>query len=280
MATNKEVAEKKTQEVTEYAGYEEYAGAGFENQTSDDYALPFINILQSNSPQVEEDETLRAGMIFNTVTGEVWSGKDGVAFIPCITDHNYVEFKPRDAGGGYVGVHAVDSDLVADCVANQPFGEYRTPAGNELVETFYVYGILVDSEGNGQECVIPFTSSKIKKYKKWQTKAKTIQMKTVDGRRFPAPLFAHRYRLTTVTEKNIHGTYANWQIDFDGENAPACRLSPEDPLFQQAVGCKEMVQSGVARAAHESQTVRDVGGGEGGGATAGAGDATGAKPKF
>lgn len=241
--------------MAEYGAYADYAGAGFENQTSDDYSIPFLQILQALSPQLQENDSLRQGMILNTVTGEVWDGKKGIAFVPATTQHVYVEWKPRDAGGGFVGIHEVNSDLVNHAkAASAEYGKYSTPDGNELIETFYVYGIALDDDGNASEAVLAFSSTKIKKYKGWMTKAKTIQIPLPDGRRIPAPLFAHRYRLKTVSEKNNKGQFFNWDaIAFDGENAQQARLLPDDPLFQSAVNIKSMIEQGKARAAHESQ---------------------------
>ena len=241
--------------MAEYGAYADYAGAGFENQTSDDYSIPFLQILQALSPQLQENDSLRQGMILNTVTGEVWDGKKGIAFVPATTQHVYVEWKPRDAGGGFVGIHEVNSDLVNHAkAASSEYGKYSTPDGNELIETFYVYGIALDDDGNASEAVLAFSSTKIKKYKGWMTKAKTIQIPLPDGRRIPAPLFAHRYRLKTVSEKNNKGPFFNWDaIAFDGENAQQARLLPDDPLFQSAVNIKSMIEQGKARAAYESQ---------------------------
>lgn len=241
--------------MAEYGAYADYAGAGFENQTSDDYSIPFLQILQALSPQLQENDSLRQGMILNTVTGEVWDGKKGIAFVPATTQHVYVEWKPRDAGGGFVGIHEVNSDLVNHAkAASAEYGKYSTPDGNELIETFYVYGIALDDDGNASEAVLAFSSTKIKKYKGWMTKAKTIQIPLPDGRRIPAPLFAHRYRLKTVSDKNNKGQFFNWDaIAFDGENAQQARLLPDDPLFQSAVNIKSMIEQGKARAAYESQ---------------------------
>lgn len=256
MAESKAVAEKQDNVPAEYAGYADYAGAGFENQTSDDYAIPFLKILEALSPELQEEgnDHLKQGMIVNTVTGESFSGKDGIVFVPATTQHVYVEWKPRDAGGGFVGVHEPSSELVRNCVENQEFGEYATPDGNDLIETFYVYGILLGDEGTPQEAVLAFSSARIKKYKAWMTKAKTIQIPLPDNRRIPAPLFSHRYKLTTALENNPQGKFNNWTIGFDGENATGARLLPDDPLFQSAVGIKKMIEEGKARAAYESQT--------------------------
>lgn len=235
--------------------YADYAGSGFENQTSDDYAIPFIQILQALSPQVAENAALRQGMLINTVTGEIFQGDVGIAFVPATTQHLFVEWKPREKGGGFVGIHQPGSEVVKKAQAESTqYGDYKTPDGNELIETFYVYGVAIDGDGNSIESVLAFTSMKIKKYKGWMTKAKTIQIALADGRRLPAPLFAHRYRLKTVQEKNPKGSFYNWDVTFDGENALACRLLPSDNLFQQAVAIKKMIEAGTARAAHESQS--------------------------
>ncbi len=56
---------------------EQYAGQGFENTTSQDLPTPFLNVLQSNSPQIDEDderyvEGAKAGMFYNTAAGELF----------------------------------------------------------------------------------------------------------------------------------------------------------------------------------------------------------------
>lgn len=257
--------------VANYEGYADMAGQGFENQTSDDYTIPFLQILQGLSPQLEDNDDLKVGMILNSVTGEVFQGKEGVAFIPATTHHQYVEWKPRDQGGGFVAVHEANSPMVKECIANQDFGVYKTPDGNDLIETFYVYGIVIDAEGSPSQAVLSFSGTKIKKYKAWQTTAKTVQIALGDGRRIPAPLFAHRYRLTTVGEKNNKGSFSNWNITWDGANAMACRLAPDDELVQAAIGIRDLLDTGKARAAYESQTP---------GTEEAAPNADGQKPKF
>lgn len=248
------VAKAKQTQLAANSAYEDYAGSGFENQDAADYTIPFLSILQALSPQLQDDEELRQGTIINTVTGECYKGKQGICFVPATTKHQYIAWKPRNEGGGFVAAHDPSADVVRKAVANGTFGQYKDDQGNDLVETFYVYGVAVDEEGNAGEAVVSFSSSKIKKYKGWMTKAKMIQIPLADGRRIPAPLFAHRYRLTTVQEKNNKGSYYNWNIAFDGENATACRLSPDDALFARAVNIRQMLTDGTARADYESQS--------------------------
>jgi hypothetical protein len=60
---------------------------GFDNMTQDDLALPFVRILGQLSPQVTQGdakyiESAKPGMIYNTVTSELFDGKVGIKVIP------------------------------------------------------------------------------------------------------------------------------------------------------------------------------------------------------
>lgn len=247
----KEIAVTQTTALS-VAGYEQFAGQGFEGQTAEDYAIPFLGILQPLSPQLESNPELRPGMIFNTVTGEAFRT---INFVPATTTHCFVEWKPRDQGGGFVAQHAAGSEVVTKARAeSKEFGKYRTPAGNDLVETFYAYGIATDDKTTFQ-AVIAFTSTKIKRYRMWQTKAKTIQIVIGPGRRIQAPLFSHRYRLSTILEKRAKGTSYNWVIDFDGADAEEARLPTDSELFQGAVAIKTALESGQLKAAVSTQDI-------------------------
>jgi len=137
--------------------------------------------------------------------------------------------------------------------AAEAFGAIKMPNGNELVETFYVYGVQVQADGSPMAAVLAFTGSKIKKYKQWMTKARSIQIVLPDGRRIPAPLFAHKYLLKTVTEKSAKGSYANWDtVGFAGPDAASSRLATDDQLFLAAVDCMNAVNQGIAKPNHES----------------------------
>jgi len=258
MSNKNAVAKQDTAGVpAEYGAYADYAGQGFGNTSSEDYSIPFMHVLQANSKQVELLEGAKAGMIINTVTNDLFKNDEGIEFIPATTQHVYVEWVPRDAGGGFVAVHQLDSDVVAKCRAEQEFGKFKLPNGNDLIETFYVYGILVKKDGSWERAVIAFASTKIKKYKSWMSKARTIEIFIKEkNQRIPLPLFAHKYQLKTVKEKNNKGEFWNWQIAFAGgaDSAEKVRLHPSDDLFQAAVGCLEAVEGGTAKAAYDSQS--------------------------
>ena len=45
---------------------------GFEDMSADDLQLPRLKLLQAMSPEIENDDALRAGFVFNSVTGDWW----------------------------------------------------------------------------------------------------------------------------------------------------------------------------------------------------------------
>ena len=225
-------------------------GDGFEDQTSEDYSIPFISVLQGLSPQVE-DETLgaRPGMLYNTVTEELYKGSDGFEFVPVVTQHVFVEWVPRDAGGGFVGIHQLDSDVVKLAKeSSTEFGKYFTPEGNTLTETFYVYGVMLDEEGNEMVVVIPFTSTKIGVYKKWNTRIAAFK---INGKR--PPIYAHKVRVTTVKEERAKGTSYNLVLKAANGDLKSSLINPASDLFQTAKAARELVVGGTAKVAYESQ---------------------------
>jgi len=233
------VAEKANTDLA--TGFEEYGTTGFENQTQDDYSIPWLAILEALSPALDENKELRPGWLYNSATGEAYP--DGIAFVPATTKHCFVEFKPRGEGGGFVATHEPDSNVVRDCKTNQDFGEYKIH-GNDLIETFYVYGVALEPDGGIIPMAISFSGTRIKKYKNWMTKARTVQLTNASGKRFPAPLFAHRYMLKTIADSSPKGKFNNWQITFDGATAAEARLDPQGDIVKEARSMIELVRSG------------------------------------
>lgn len=258
--TNVPAVQEEKSNVPAVYDYGEDAGQGFQNQGREDYSIPFISVLQSNSPQVETLADAKAGMLINTVTNELF--KHGIAeFIPVLTQHVYVEWVPRESSGGgsgFVAVHALNSEVVKAAKESGGFGKLKVGA-NDLVETFYVYGLQV-TEAGAEQAVIGFSSTKVKKYKGWMTQARSIQIKLPDGRRINPPLFAHKYKIGSVKERNNKGEFWNFDIALAAGTAAECRIAPNDPLYQTAKGLLEMIQSGVAKADHSSQGAAGDGG--------------------
>ena len=258
MSKNKEVVKEEKSTAIEAYDYSAYAGVGFEEHTQEDYSVPFLGVIQPTSPIIETNADARPGMLINTVTQDLYDSKTGVVFIPAATQHKFIEWVPRDSGGGFVAVRELNDPVVLKAKDEQEFGKYKIdkndPKSNDLIETYYVYGILVKEDGSSQQIIIAFTSTKIGTYKKWMTKAQSIQIKLPDDRRIVAPLFSHKYRITTVSLKNAKGTYYNFVIGYDGKEAIDCRLAPSSQYFQEAEAFRALILSGGVKTAEETQS--------------------------
>lgn len=254
------------------------AGAGFENVGSDELLVPFIRILQALSPQCDEanggaafNPAARPGMVINTATAELFDGKRGFAYLPAHRDHTFPEFIPRDAGGGFVSVwSAADPRLPALQAAQGRFGKLALESGNELTETFSLYGLMVPFRESfdpargvptlddldldaAMQSVIGFTSTQIKTYR-------TIiaRLAAVIGQPPRFPLFAHVWHVRTVPQKNKKGSFFGWSFGLLGAGVPQlARLRTSSGLYQQAKAFNELLRAGAVRANYAAE-----GGGE------------------
>ncbi len=260
-ATSKEVAKPSAGSVPAVYDYGEDAGAGFEDMGRESFAIPFLYLLQSNSPVVVEDSIpgVKAGYFMNTVTREIYpaiKAKDeaGIIWVPCFSEHLYTEWKPIDAGGGFVGQHKPDDDMVLACKANQSFGKMKTPSGNDLVDTFYSYGIHVKNAeaGEFETALIAFTSTKIRPYRTWMTRLKTMKIPTVSGGKIIPPMWAHQWRFTTVMQKKDVHSFYNLEVAFAYGDAAASRLAPDHPVYIAGKELNELCKEGALRPATES----------------------------
>ena len=98
---------------------EQFADAGFENVDSKSLALPFLKVLGQLSPQVTQGDSqfiseAKAGMIYNTVTDELYDGAKGITVIPCYYKLEYIEWRDREKGAvAPVNVYTSDSDIMS-----------------------------------------------------------------------------------------------------------------------------------------------------------------------
>lgn len=264
--TGKNVTKKEAGNTPAVYDYGEDAGAGFEDMGRESFAVPFLYLLQPNSPIIAkgENEDAKPGMIMNTVDQSLYPSikakdQDGIIFVPCYHEHWFVEWVPIDAGGGFVGQHATDSQVVLDAKnSDQKFGKWKTPEGNELVDTFYLYGNLVTQDGECHPSIIAFNSTKIKVYRQWMTRAKSLRVPTPSGGKIIPPLYAHTWRIQSEQQTKDSHTFYNFIVSFSGNNAAESRLSPDNPIFIESKNFYELCREGSVKAATDSLQ-RDAG---------------------
>ena len=77
--------------------FEKDANQGLGNLGMDDLAIPFLRILSDTSPQIKKRdpqyiEGAESGMIYNTLTKEIYDGEAGAKVIPCAYQRQYIEW--------------------------------------------------------------------------------------------------------------------------------------------------------------------------------------------
>lgn len=245
-----------TSEVAAPMDYGQFGNTGFENQTVDDLQIPFIAIAQDMSPELKQSkaeyiEGCNAGDLFNTVTREVLPKE--VYFLPCHTERKYVEWKDRETtAGGLVGIFDPTDERVVETIENSPDPlRLTTDDGNNLVETFYVSGLVLDSPHaleSSYPAIISFSVTKVKVYKKF--------MSAIYMQKGNAPLFAHMTKITVVEETNQNNkTYYNYSLKPAFGSIRESMIDPNGDqagLLNEGFELNKSVSSGAVKANMES----------------------------
>lgn len=258
-----EVVPTTKNEVAVY-DYGEDAGQGIADAGRDELAIPFLTILQGLSPQVKPTkkggiEGAEIGMLFNTVTQELTDGDEGIPFVPARREHVFVEWVPRAKGGGFVAMHTPDSEVVvAAKEASTTFGKYSTPAGNDLVETFYLYGMILNKDGEPIEvALLAFKSMFIKKYKALISRLRYLMVPGPGGKKINPPIWANSLRVKTVPDKNAKGEFYNFEVSFLKGKGTDSLLTADSPAYVASKDLAEAISLGSAKADHSSTTNDD-----------------------
>ena len=215
-----EVAIKKEAGAVASINIEQFADEGFDNVDSKSLALPFLKVLGQLSPQVTQGdsqfiESARPGMIYNTVTNELYNG------------------------AGALQISMSKTTRGED-------GKDRLPNGNYVEETASHY-VMVVEEDKSSTALITMKSTQRKKSKKWNSMMMSLRNKRKDGKGFfrPAP-FTQQYTLKTVLEKNNLGSWYGWEIEHTGQ------VESEETI-KAAFDFYESCKKGAVRANHSNE---------------------------
>ena len=192
---------------------------GFDNMTQDDLALPFVRILGQLSPQVTMGdskyiEAAKPGMIYNTVTSELYDGKKGIKVIPCYYKKDYPEWSDRgDGPGAPVAVHMPNSPVIG--TGKRDGSKIRLPNGNYLEETASYFVMVETKSGGYTPSLITMKSTQLNVSKKWNSMMKTTQIADGKGGFAISPMHGVVYNLTSTLQKNDKGSWYGWVVTMD-----------------------------------------------------------------
>ena len=227
------------------------AGLGFENVSANDVAIPYLKVLQALSPElrgVTKIAGAEEGLILNTVTGQLMKE---VRIIPCAFKKSYVEWTPREAGGGLVKEHT--DEAILEKTRKNERNQDVLPNGNLIVTTAYHY-VLVLSEGGFERALIAMSSTQLKKSRRWLGQMMALQVKVGD-RSFTPPPFSHSYHVGTGMETKDANSWYGWLINDpimvqDRNTYDAAKKFGQD-VTAGLVKVSEPPQEGVAQTADD-----------------------------
>ncbi len=202
------------------------AAAGFEGATKDSYAIPFLSVLQSNSPQCKKSDGAfikgaEEGMFLNTVTGEIMSGEDGVLVVPCAYKLSYIEWGIRNTDNeGFKGEHdSTRGSALMQTATRTENDEGKSfdmlPNGNQLVPTHAFFVLLLGDDGQRKFAVVSMSSTQVKKSKRWMTAMSQLRAFNAAGQSFQPPMYSHIWRLRTAPESKGKNTWSGWDISME-----------------------------------------------------------------
>ena len=192
---------------------------GFENMTQEDLALPFLRILGQLSPQVTEGDAkyvsnAKPGMIYNTVTSELYDGKKGIKVIPCYYKKDFPEWSDRgDGPGAPVAAHLSNSPVIQ--TGKRDGSKIRLPNGNYLEETASYYVLAETKTGGYTPALITMKSTQLNVSKKWNSMMKTIQIADGKGGFAIPPMHGVVYNLASTLQKNDKGSWYGWVVNME-----------------------------------------------------------------
>jgi hypothetical protein len=244
--TKTDVAVKKENAVALTSMFEQDAHSGFEGMGQDDFALPFLRLLTNTSPEVGEVEGAMPGMIYNTVTGELYDGKKGIEVIPVAYVRQYIEWAPRGSGSGApVQMYPATSDVLSRTHREPGDNKDYLDNGNYIENTANHYVMVINSEGTPEPALITMKSTQLKKSRKWNSMMQSVKMAGKNGL-FTPPMYSQMYRLTTVPESNDKGKWFGWEVE---------RIGPvEDAsIYQAAQAFFNSVNAGEVKVKHQDE---------------------------
>jgi len=246
-----QVAEKKTAGLPTNV-FEDDAAKGLGSIGQEDLALPFLKILGQLSPEVNKRdgkyvEGAEPGMIYNSVSGDLYDGVKGINVIPCFYKLEYIEWKDRGEGpGAPVAIYDSSSDIMSKTKPDANYKD-RLPNGNYIEKTASHFVIV---EGDSPStALISMKSTQLKISRKWNSMMSGIKMKGKNGLFTPAS-FSHIYRLKTTQMSNDKGTWFGWEVS---------KIGPvtDQSLYGQAKTFSENISKGNVKAKHGEEKPKE-----------------------
>ena len=234
----------------------------------DDIAIPFIRVLQEESPQVKKRdpkyiEDAEAGMIFNTVTGRLYRESTnletrqpdakfpGVIIIPVAYTPSFVEWKPDR--GGFVADHGANADILKKTrKGGKDNKEDVLQNGNTIARSGLYYVFIFDEvTGNVTEAAFALGGTGLTVSRKWNSNIKEVRFKDDKGSFCPA-MYAMSYRVATFWDTDhTAGDFFNYRISSYKKTEELGPFGKQ--IVRAAAKFKKLIEDGGVKTAKDEE---------------------------
>ena len=195
-----EIQKKENTDMAEFFPASGYTG--FENVDSDSLSVPFLRVAQSNTAQIDENETsyiggLKVGHFYNTAAGVGYSNT--VRMVLLGYSRTFVVWGSEL--GDFQGVITADEFKKIEGNLSRDGAMFKGPDGKRYQDTRNFFVWLPDHPEDGV-ILYPLKSTGITQSRKLLTRASALRK---DGK--PVPLFASIWKVGTVKNQNDQGTW-------------------------------------------------------------------------
>lgn len=206
---------------------------GTENVGAEDLVIPRLELVQALSPCRKKTDPsyipgAEEGMLYNNVTRELYG--TSVDVVPVFFHKEYIVWKDRQSGGGFVGAFKTNQEAVSCQSAQDDPDDYRV---NDTANQFCLH---IKPDGTVEEIVVSMAVTKLKVSRQWNS---LIRMAGADS-------FSRVYTIGTVTEQNKQNQdYFNYSVKLKG--------FPSEAVYKQAESLYEQVSAGKVKVNRDSE---------------------------
>lgn len=237
--------------------------------TREELIIPRLKVLQAQSPEVLEDSNqyvmgAKAGMFYNTSSGKLTPGQEGIIAVIIGHQHQVFEWLPQDQGRGLVKIWGVDDGWKAKCLPEQREALVPITTDGHTIDkqrSFLIFDVTVDT-GEYDPSYFNLKSTGHRVASQISTMISNARYKLSDGRIINPPYYYYLYKLTLDKQSNPKGSWWAPRIskyaDKNGAQIPLKSITNGEQIFQQAKLMQEhFLEGSLQHAANEWESNTD-----------------------
>lgn len=224
--TSVAVLDQPTGDVAEFAGFDDFMDdAGYEDFDARDQEMPYLLLLQTNSPQVKKGDAhidgAEEGDTYSTYNSKLYKSGE-LKVLNCAYHRAYYEFEVDESMEivAFVQEHDKNSQIRNRCEKKDVGGKtyYIRPDNSHIIEdTAYHYVLVLDDEElmGVYPAIMKFTRTKLRSNKSWNTMYRKFRNIKVGNRICPVPDYANVWSVQYSCESNDDNSWVNWSFEHD-----------------------------------------------------------------